>query len=240
MKIYITFLTAACLLVFTACSTRGVKGGGASRSETLALPAKTFDKIAISVPAEAHISVGGTPGLRVNGYTNILALLRTKVVDATLHIYLEDEDLSTDKDIKMDISLPALTGLELSGTGHVSIDNTVTAPVFSLSASGAGTVSFAELRVQSFKADMSGAADLVLKGGTIGEGSFEVSGSGSIDAFPVTQQAVHISISGTGAAEVTAISKLDADINGTGSVRYKGHPAVTQDISGIGSVQNAN
>lgn len=231
----------AAIFLLSACATHGIKGSGAAKSETVTLPAGSFDKISISAPADARITIGGAPALHVEGYANVLQLLRSEVAHNTLRIYIEDEaDLSTDKDIKMDISLPALTGLELSGAGKVSVDNAVTAQDFSLRSAGAGTVSFADLRVQSFKADMSGAADLALKGGTIGEGNFKISGSGNLSAFGVTQQAASISISGAGSAEVTAASRLDAAISGAGTVRYKGHPAVTRNISGIGSVQEAN
>lgn len=238
MKLHYLFVVPVCFLL-ASCVDHVVAGHGSAKTETRSLPAAAFDKVEISAPVDAHINVGSAASLSFEGFANLMPYLHTEVRNGTLRIFTDEgTELSTDRNVIANITLPTLTGLALHGSSDAIVSGAVRAARFGLDVSGASAVDIQEVHVQSFDADMSGSADLKLGTGEIREGSFEVSGSASIKAFGVQQQQTTLDLSGSTDAEVA--DKLNVDISGAGSVRYKGHPKITQDVSGSGSVEEAN
>jgi hypothetical protein len=228
-------------LLLASCAEHVVAGHGATKTETQALPSTTFDKVAISAPVDAHISIGGAPSLSFEGFANLFPYLHTEVSNGTLRIFTDEgTELSTDKNVIANITLPSLAGLALHGSSDAIVNGVVQVPKFALDVSGSAAVDIQEVHVQTFDADMSGSADLKIGTGDIGDGSFEVSGSGAIKAFGVMQQHTALELSGSADVEVAVADKLDVDISGAGSVVYKGHPKITQEVSGSGSIREAN
>jgi hypothetical protein len=190
---------------------------------------------------DAHITIGGSPSVSFEGYANVIPYLRTEVRNNTLRIYVDEiMEVDANKNIIANITLPSLTGLDLSGASDAVITGPISTANFHLEVSGASSVDIQELHVQSFKGDMSGSTSLTLRNGDITNGSYEVSGSGEIKAFGVSQQTATLDLSGSADAEVNVATKLNVEISGAGNVKYKGHPAISQDISGAGSVSDAN
>jgi hypothetical protein len=230
-----------CVVMLGSCAQDIIVGHGSVKSEQVSLPSSEFDKVRINAPVDAHISVGGAPSLRYEGFANLLPYLHTEVRNRTLRIYVDDPTmLHTDKNIVAHISLPALRGLDLSGSSDASVSGPVNADEFNLDVSGAGAVDIQELHARSFNADMSGSTALVLGRGEIQTGNFKVSGNGAINSFGVAQQTTVLDLSGTADAEVNVATNLDVDISGSGSVAYKGHPSIKQEVSGSGTIRDAN
>ena len=241
MKIHYILPICFLLISFMACRERAVEGHGAAKTETKQLGSATFSNIEIDAPVDAHITIGAAPSLTFEGYANVLPYLHSEVNGNTLHIYTDEHtDLNVRKNITATITLPSLSGLDISGASDAVVSGIVNVPHFTLGMSGAGSVDIKELHVQTFDANLSGSAGISLRKGDIDAGSFDVSGSGNINAFGVTQRTASLDLAGSADAEVTVTGKLDVKISGTGSVKYKGHPAVTQEISGVGSVTDAN
>ncbi len=229
------------LMCLASCGQHVITGQGASKTESRALQSAAFNKIEISAPVDARITVGGPAALSFEGYANIIPHLRTEVKNNTLRIYLDEiTDISTDKNLIAHISLPALAALDLSGSSDATIAGVLNAQSFSLDMSGASDVTINELHVKDFEADMSGSTSLSLMAGDIGNGNFDVAGSGEIKAMGVIQQSAELDIAGSGETEVNVSAKLNVDISGSGAVKYKGHPAISQEISGSGSITDAN
>jgi hypothetical protein len=241
MKLQFILLAPAFVLLLSSCGRHYIAGHGDVKTQTVALQSPDFDRVEIEAPVDAHITVGGPASLSFEGYANVIPHLRTEVIKGVLHIFTDDAtDIHTDKQIIAHITVPALTGLDLSGSSDAVVAGAVNASDFSLDVSGASSVDIQDLHVKTFSADMSGSTNLTLRNGDIGNGNFEVSGSGEIYAFGVSQQSATLDLSGAAEAEVNVTGKLDVEISGAGSVLYKGHPAVSQDISGAGSVKAAD
>lgn len=241
MQLRSSILICLLFLSLTACRDQVVVGRGASKTEVRKLESAAFTNIKIDAPVNARITIGGTPSLTFEGYANVLRYLRSEIRGNTLHIFTDEQtDLDVRKNITAIITVPSLTGLDISGSVDAVIAGAINVPDFKVDMSGAGSVDIQELHVRSFDADLSGSAELTLGSGDVGAGSFDVSGSGDISAFGVTQRDVSLDLAGSANAEVTATGKLHVEISGSGSVKYKGHPAVTQDISGSGSITDAN
>jgi hypothetical protein len=239
--LHILLACSAFLLLSASCGKHVIEGSGPSKTVGRDLGGKTFNSVEISAPVDAHITVGGSPSLSFDGYANIIPYLRTEVRNNVLRIYVDEiTDIDANKNVIANITIPSLTGLDLSGSSDAIVTGPINVPEFSLDVSGASTIDLQELHVQNFNGDMSGSTKLILRSGEINNGSYDVSGSGEISAFGVTQQTASLDLSGSGEAEVNVASKLKVEVSGAGNVRYKGHPAITQDISGAGSVTDAN
>lgn len=241
MKLSYLAFTITASLLFASCIGDAVVGHGRMKTETVQLSSTDFDKIKISAPVDAHITVGGQPSLSFEGYANLLPYLHTEVRNGVLRIFVDDvTELHAGKNIVANISLPSLTALDLSGSSDAVVSGAINAQDFELDVSGAASVDINEVHVQRFSADMSGSADLTLQHGDINTGSFEVSGNGAIKAFGVSQQRTTLELTGSADAEVNVTSDLEVDISGAGSVVYKGHPRIAQEISGAGSIRDGN
>ncbi|MCW3120545.1 MAG: hypothetical protein JWQ38_37 [Flavipsychrobacter sp.] len=240
-------LFTACLLLGTvlfaaSCRRNILKGEGPKGTTNPTVTA--FNAIDMDLPLKASITVqqGTQPGIQFNGYENIIKHLKVKVENNTLTITtdLDDTwDIETD-DITVQVTMPSLTALSLSGSSDADIHGNITGSIFELSISGAGNVVIDNITTDTFSSEVAGAASIEVKAGAVKNVEYEISGAGKIKAYPLQTMETHASISGAGKAEVTALQKLDASISGAGYVKYKGHPSVTQQIAGAGAVTDAN
>ena len=81
-----------------------------------------------------------------------------------------------------------------------------------------------------------GSGEIHLEGKTL-TANYEVTGSGTIEAFKMKGNQVKVSISGSGDCELWAVDHLNASISGSGDVLYVGKPLVEKHISGSGEVE---
>ena len=82
---------------------------------------------------------------------------------------------------------------------------------------------------------MAGSGNVLLKG-RVRDASFDLAGSGSIDASGCEAEEVDGDIAGSGNMEVFATKQLKGDIAGSGKIYYKGSPKVKSDTVGSGKV----
>jgi len=243
MKSYIhrTVLMICICLLAASCRRNMLNGEGAKTSSKPEVA--TFNNIEIDLPVKAVITVqqGAKQEITVNGYENIVKHITTKVTDNKLTITSDlDETWEVDCDgLTLQIAVPALAGLSLSGTADAELHGNISGSSFDLKTSGASKVTIDNINVTSFSSVLSGAGSLQVKGGNVNKAKYEISGAAKIVAFPMQTMETIATISGAAKAEVTAQEKLSATISGAGVIKYKGHPAVTKDISGAGSVAQA-
>ena len=230
-------------LVFTTSCMRNILHGEGKKG-TASPGVASFNAIEIDLPVKASITVlpGSQPGVQFSGYENIIKHLSARVKNNTLIL---TSDLNETWDIDMDdvsvqVSVPSLSALSLSGAAGADIHGNVTGPEFKLETSGASKVAIDNINVDNFSSEGSGATNIEVKGGSVKTARYEISGAGKIKAFPLQTNETSASISGAGKGEVTAMQKLSVEISGAGHIAYKGHPAVSQEISGAGSVNDAN
>ena len=209
------------------------------------MPAVTsFTAVDIDLPIKADITVqnGSQTGIQLNGYGNIIKHIKTTVKNNVLYITSDlDEmwEINCD-DVSVQITLPVITALTLTGAPDANMHGNITGTDFKLEISGASKVVIDNINVDNFSSEVSGAADIEVKGGAVKKASYEISGAGKILAFPLQANETTASISGAGKNEVTALTKLSATISGAGTIKYKGHPSVTQQVSGVGTIADAN
>ncbi|MBN2446103.1 MAG: DUF2807 domain-containing protein [Phycisphaerae bacterium] len=187
-------------------------GSGVVKTESRAVAA--FDRVELTIAATITISVGGEQSMAITTDDNILELITTTVADGHLVIGCENT-ISPSVPITIDISIPSLAEVNLTGAGTISISG-VNSETLELAIQGAGDI------------NVSGKVDAL---------AARISGAGNIGAAGLATREAVVRLTGTGSASVSPTETLDAIITGVGSITYAGDPEVTQKISGIGTVR---
>ncbi len=188
-----------------------LRGSGVARSEVRVVD--PFHSIALNGLSDVRVTVGGEQTVRVNCDDNLIAKLETRVENGVLSIQFEKGDYRFRVDPRVEISVPALDDLHVSGSGNAEITGVV-GDKLGLGIAGSGDIT---------------------AHGTVDELCVAISGSGDMDLYGLAARRVTASIAGSGDIEVSASETLQATISGSGDIRYRGAPTVEKHIAGSGS-----
>jgi hypothetical protein len=225
----LTFIVAAALVTFAAVlvllllgvfdssngsnSLTGVRGSGTAATQTRAVA--PFDGVELAGSNDLAIRVGPKQAVVVHADDNLLGLVTTQVHAGSLVIGNTGGSFAARSPMSVEISVPTLEALTLSGSGNISVSGIHT-PRFALRVPGSG---------------------VVYAGGTTSRLEVTVGGSGSAQLTALVARDVHAVVGGSGAIFVTATNSLDASVPGTGAIVYSGNPArVTTSVTGDGAV----
>ena len=146
--------------------------------------------------------------------SNLINHVTTDVVAGTLVIG-DTGSFTASGPMSVDVSVPSLTSLSLSGSGQISATG-ISAPQLTVTISGSGLVSAA---------------------GTATRLDVTINGDGTASSADFTARDVHAVVSGAGLIQVTATTSLDAAVLGSGTIIYSGNPPqVTTSVTGSGAV----
>ena len=212
-----------------------VDGSGPIVTETLTLP--NFTGISLEMSGTVLISQGPVQSVVVEGKGNIIDELELDVTNGIWHIET-DRCVRDIGDLKIFITVPDISVLNVSGSGDIISENTLVIGDIELDVSGSGTIDV-EMEADDIDAAISGSGEVFLSG-SADELKFRISGSGDLRSFNLQCRTADLTISGSGDAEVRVSDQLDVRISGSGDVFYKGNPTLNVQISGSGQVVNAN
>jgi hypothetical protein len=146
---------------------------------------------------------------------NLLDHVTTEVHSGKLVIGNTPGSFSTKSPMSVEVSVPALTTLLLTGSGNIVVDG-VQAESLKVSLPGSGTLTG------------SGHATRL---------EVAVGGSGMVQFTKLVADDVRAVVSGSGSIFVTAINTLNASVSGSGAVLYTGNPSsVTKSVTGTGAI----
>lgn len=212
-----TFVTVILLMALaTGCkigSISGIKGSGNLKTESRSVAG--FKEIKAENAVELEITVQKDFSLTVEADDNLLEQVKTEVSGNTLKISTKDSFNSKNK-IKIKLSLPELTYLDLSGASNANVSGVKTDSL-KLNASGAARIKI-DGEVKSLEATASGASGIDAEGLKTENAKANASG------------ASHVTVSPTG--------DLDAEASGASSVTYTGEPKnIKQNASGASTIK---
>ncbi len=191
----------------------GEKGSGDLVTQTRDVD--KFDELSLSGSFDVRIRVGEEQSVRVTFDDNLIDYIQTEVRHGELRIY-SDGSFSSRHDCRVEITVPSLTDVSLSGSGDIDVTN-LSGGDFSLSISGSGDIT-AEGKVDQL--------------------SISVAGSGDVDARDLEAQDADVHISGSGDVTVFASRYLDARVSGSGDIDYYGDPEkISSHVAGSGSIR---
>ena len=225
MKRRFTTVAAAALVLVSGCgshsasnsskstATSGTEGSGVLATEHRSVA--NFTRVDLAGTSKVIVRVGAAKDVAIHGDDNLLPLITTKVADGTL-VVAESGPFNSHRGIEVDVAIPSLAGVTLSGTGD-------------LTATG--------VRADRFKADLVGAGRLEASG-SAKHLDASLTGVGDARLGHLLTSDTHVVVSGTGSATVFATKSLYAAVSGTGQVVYLGNPQHTKtNITGTGAVR---
>lgn len=199
-----------------------------------------FTKVSFGVPGSLFIKTGPQFSLVIEGNKNIIDDIETEVKGGRLIIKIENWRMSFNGEkVTVNITMPRIEGLSVSGSGKAQIMDPVQADNLDLSVSGSGKLVTAALNVDKLGCGISGSGDIILgSGGSVDDGEISISGSGSFSGEDVEIDHLDISISGSGNCLCKVGDTLEAGVSGSGDVIYIGNPKIDARVSGSGHIRS--
>jgi hypothetical protein len=195
-----------------------------------------FDKVDVSHAFTVDITQGDTFSVVVSIDDNLVEYLQVIKEGNTLRIGLDRGRNYSNMHATAEVTMPELTGLELSGATHGTVTGFSSAKALNVDVSGASGLT-GDIEAGDAWFDVSGASDVTLSGSAQNV-TIDASGASHVDLgdFPVGDASVEAS----GASNVTVnpSGRLDADASGASHVRYLGNPTLgTIESSGGSSIE---
>jgi hypothetical protein len=212
----IALVVATALLVLhlfqESDSTNGIDGSGVAATETRHVAA--FDAVELVGVNDVDIHVGRKQSVTVHSDRNLLRHVTTEVQGSRLVIDTPGS-FSTLAPMRVDIGVPALSAVSLSGSGRLRVDG-IDAKLLTVTADGTGAV-YAQGHARRVDATLNGSGDLELQ--------------------RLVAREAHALVPGSGQIWVYATRSVSASVPGTGAVFYSGDPPrVMRKVSGTGAV----
>ena len=183
-----------------------------------------FSKIDLSHAFDAIITRDDSFSIVLRVDDNIVDYVNTRKSGDTLKIYLDSGLSYRNVTLEVDITVPDLEGLFLSGASMADISGFNSDHDFRFELSGASTVS-GTLETQNVTGTLSGASRLSLEGS--GEHlDTDVSGASTLELGDFTSQDADITLSGASKGTVNTAGRLDADVSGASTLYYIGEPTM--------------
>lgn len=196
-----------------------------------------YTQVSLSGVGNMVLAEGDSFSLTIRTDANLMEYIETSVRGDTLVVELRSgHNVDPSDGIDYTVTLPELTGLEVSGVGQIDI-GTLEAGDLSVSVSGVGGVTIGDLDAESVTVDLSGVGSIEIDGETATL-DVSASGTGSFDGGDLRADDGVVESSGVGSVTVWVTDTLDISASGVGSVRYHGSPSLTADASGLGGLES--
>lgn len=240
----IAAIPLALAMTVTACSAEVTNDGNEGRRTVDAGPATTqsydlkgFTGIKVAGPDDVTVRRGDAFSITAKGPKAVIDELEIELDGDMLSIGRKNSGFSfgsSNDDVEIAITMPALRALRLTGSGEIDAD-TVDGDAVEAVVTGSGDLKVAALSGKTAKLRISGSGDIEVAGGTIGSGDFDVTGSGNIDAGGLAATTLDISITGSGDVDAKASSSADVNILGSGDATIGGGAKCTTRTLGSGT-----
>jgi hypothetical protein len=189
--------------------------GGSGIAATRARDVAAFTRIDLAGSNVVGVRVGGTRSVVVHADDNLISRVTTNVTAGTLTIGNKPGSIKTKVPMHVDVTVPSLRGLRLSGSGVVTALQ-INSPTLVVELPGSGVLHAS---------------------GTAARLTVTLSGSGEAQLGQLTAETVRAIVSGSGRIVVNATRTLHATVSGSGEITYGGHPPdVKTKITGSGDV----
>jgi len=219
---------------FTSCEK--IRGKGEVITE--ARSTDGYSGISLAMSATVFFTSAPTYSLELHGQENVLRQIVTEIDGNQLVIRVKHGViLGNHEPVRVYITAPNVTRLEVSGSGDIFTDQPWHVSELSLSISGSGNITLANIEAGRLAATISGSGNIKAMAGTSNQEDLKISGSGSIDLRSVEAHTVFTRTSGSGEMFINATNLLDVTISGSGDIWYLGNPSINLQVSGSGSVK---
>ena len=201
-----------------------------------------FTKVNFGVAGNLYINIGSEFKVVLEGEKRFVDDIITEVSGGKLVIRRENWKMNNwrmNEKVNVYVTMPALKGLGVSGSGKAEIKDAVKSDDLSLNVSGSGKIYMSDITVTDLECGISGSGDINLGGnGSCSKANISISGSGNYFGEPLKIGTAEIHISGSGNCQCNVTESLRASVSGSGNVTYSGNPRVDAHVSGSGKVRS--
>ncbi len=249
-------VTASLLAVSTGC--RGINQVivGSGNLITQEMDFTDFTRLEIGHVFQAKVTRSDSFFISITVDDNLLQYVVVRKSGNTLRIYLKEGCTYIGTTKIVEITMPKIDKLSLSGASRVEVSGFRSSDRLELEASGVSSFNIDDLKAGDTGFEISGGSHVV---GSIeiANGRFNVSGASSIDlegyAGDISIEASGVShanlanlsvsnatvkISEASVVTVNASGTIDGNISGASRLTYLGNPALTIEMSGDSTVDN--
>jgi len=231
---FVMFLAA---VLSAGCTLASITGSGnvVTHEENIT----GFDKVDASHAFQVDISQGDAFSVVIRIDDNLVQYLEVVKRGSTLNIGLTPGRSYNIRNATMqaEVTMPELTGLDMSGSSHVTITGFKSAQALVVDASGASHLQ-GDIEADTVSFNLGGSSEVILTGSAQNVIIEEAAGSSDVNLtdFPV----VDASVKAGGKSQVTVnvSGRLDVDASNGANVYYLGDPTLgTIDTSGSATVE---
>ncbi len=184
-----------------------------------------FDRIVASHAFNVEIRQGDSFRVVIRIDDNLEQYLQVHKQGRALRIGLQpDISIQGRVTLEAEITMPELTGLDVSGASSVTIAGFESAEAFEAELSGASTLR-GSIQSGDARMDISGASYVDLTG-SVGDLTLDISGASTADLGGFSVNDADVEASGASKVTVKAGGRLDADASGASKVYYLGNPTM--------------
>jgi len=234
MKKTISFL-ALCMIITGFYSCKKIVGKGDIIIENRTVTG--YNSVSVAMEATVHVQVSQQYSMQVRAQENLMPYIETVVEGTRLVVKLKNNYvLGRHEEISVTIEAPAVSSLDVSGSGDIFVTRPLVSDNFVMTISGSGGIRVDTVSVTNLESMISGSGNIYVATGISSRSDVTISGSGTTDIIGVASDKVYANISGSGNIYCYAGSYLKAVISGSGNIYYLGTPTVDAQVSGSGSV----
>lgn len=211
-----TILLSA-LLPLAACGmtggddTGGIPGTGTGDARSYA--ASGFTRVELAGSDDVDVRVGPAFSVRAEGDSDTLDRLKIERDGDRLKIGRRRGGLFESGSVKVFVTMPALSGASLAGSGDLAVDR-AQGETLKASIAGSGNIAFAQVAVGSAEFSIAGSGDIEVAGSTRSL-NVSIAGSGNVEGKDLTAEQADVKVAGSG--NVTARVKGPARVRALGS-----------------------
>ena len=217
-----------------------------------------FTQVSFSVSGNLNIRIGSEFKVVLEGNKDFLSEVITEVSSDRLTIKRKETENGwfwnrgrnrfefNNEKITVNITMPAISGLSVTGSGTAEVFDSLITGSLSLSVTGSGRLILNDLSNEDLNCSVSGSGDIIINNvsgknlncritgsGDIsikGNGSFDkadigITGSGDYTGESLKLETASISVTGSGNCNCNVTNLLEARITGSGNITYLGNPS---------------
>jgi len=192
-----------------------------------------FHGIELSGSSEVRVTFGSKEEARLEGSSEDIQLLETKVENGILKIRSKKNGWNwKSAKVKVYVTAKSINSAVVSGSGNLDLSQSFKTDKLNMVVSGSGSIE-AAFEAETVNAAISGSGSIKSTGSSKSS-NIRVSGSGNFNGKKLISDSTNIQISGSGQANIHAEKSINAQLSGSGGVRYSGNPEVKVSKSGSG------
>jgi hypothetical protein len=234
-------LVAVATSILAAATTAGVgenrvvQASGVSGQR--AFQAAGFDRVELAGPFNVVVTVGGAHAVRAEGDTGLMEHLDIRTEGGLLLIGFENgyNFSGNHGQVTVHVTTPALSAADISGSGDMQVSPFRTRSFAGLVA-GSGNLVLERVDADTASFEVAGSGNL-RGSGSAGETRVEIVGSGNVRLAGLNANRTHVSVAGSGDAEVRAARDATVEIVGSGNVAVEGGARCSVTEIGSGRVR---